>query len=169
MVSETSNHAPKGLPVTPVPPTKLPPGSHARTAPNAAVAGAVSSADRPDVLLQADRESSEHTLATAPSISAAHPDVVLQASQFADHPLQQDLHGTTPLPPPPAAASSTLRHAICHITYALLLPTPYRYCIYTHYVLYSLCAVLPMYCTNTPNVLYCRHSPTHPPCTDLPM
>ena len=167
MVSETSNNTPTDQPVTLVPPTKPPPGPHSRTAPNAAVSPP--SADRPDVLLQVNRESEHdqtlnsfntsnstqnnlpttairptkrvpgsysHTLATAPFIPAAHPDVVLQASQFADHPLQQDLHGTTPLPPPPAAASSTLRHAICHITYALLLPTPYRYCIYTHYVLY---------------------------------
>ena len=55
MVSETSNNTPKGLLVTPVPPTKPPPGSHSRTAPNAAVSGA----DRPDVLLQANREPSD--------------------------------------------------------------------------------------------------------------
>ena len=149
MVSETSNNVPKDPPVTSVPPTKPPPGTNIRTAPNAAV----SSAGRPDVLLQVNRESSEHdqaegdiaralfqtlnsfntsnitqnnlpttavrptkrvpdsyshTLATAPFIPAVHPDVLLQASQdFADHPLQQDLHGTTPPPPPLPTASLT--------------------------------------------------------------
>jgi hypothetical protein len=53
VVSETSNNTPKDLPVAPVPPTKPPPGSHVHTTPNAAV----SSADRPDVLLQDNRES----------------------------------------------------------------------------------------------------------------
>ena len=135
MVSETSNNAPKDQPVTPVPPTKPPPGPHSRTAPNAAVSPP--SADRPDVLLQVNRESEHdqtlksfntsnstqnnlpttavfptkrvpdsysHTLATAPFIPAAHPDVLLQASQefadlLTDHPPQQDLHGTTPFSP----------------------------------------------------------------------
>jgi hypothetical protein len=153
MASETSNNAPKGLPVTPVPPTKLPPGSHSRTAPNVAVAGAVSSADRPDVLLQADRGSYSHTLATAPFIPAAHPDVVLQVSQFADHPLKQDLHGTTPPPPPPpAAASSTLHHATSPMNSYSLHPTGTVYILTmhcTHYVLYFLCTALTltMFCT----------------------
>jgi hypothetical protein len=149
IVSETSNNALKYLPVTLVPATKPPPGSHSRTAPNAAV----SSANRPDVLLQAkNRESSEHhdqtlnsfntgnsthndllttaapstkrvpdsfshTLATAPFIPAAYPDVLLQASQdFADHPLQQDLHGTNPPPPPPCCI---LHFASCHLPHHL--------------------------------------------------
>ena len=154
MVSETRNNTLKDPPVIPVPPTTPPPGTHSRTTPNAAVG----SADHPDVLLQANRESSEHdqglehdqtlnsfntsnitqnnlptttvfptklvpdssshTLATAPFIPAAHPpDVLLQASQdFADHPLQQDLHGTPPPPPLPPAASPTSYHASCHIT-----------------------------------------------------
>jgi hypothetical protein len=156
MVSETRNDTPKDPPVISVPPTKPPPGSHSRTAPNVAVSGG---ADRPDVLLQVNRESSEHdqaegdiaralfqtlnsfntsnitqhnlpttavsptklvpdsyshTLAAAPFIPA-DPDTLLQASQdFADHPLQQDLHGTPP--PPSPAASSNSYHAICHIT-----------------------------------------------------
>jgi hypothetical protein len=144
MVSETSNNTTKDLPVTPVPSTKPPPGSQVRTTLNAAP---VSSADHPDVLLQANRESPEqtlddhdrtlnsfntsnstennlpttavpraklvpdtysHKLAAAPFIPAAHPDVLLQASQdVADHPLQQNLHGTTP---PPSPSPPSLRH-----------------------------------------------------------
>jgi hypothetical protein len=146
IVSEPSNNTPKDLPVTPVPPTKPPPGSHVRTTPNAAVS---SSADRPDVLLQDNRESEHdqtlnsfntsnstqnnlptiavrptkrvpdsysHTLATAPFIPAAHPgDVLLQASQdFADHPLQLDLHGTTPFPPSLSFPCCILYFVSCH-------------------------------------------------------
>jgi hypothetical protein len=42
-------------------------------------------------------DSYSHTLATAPFIPAAHPDILLQASQdLADHPLQQDQHDSGP-------------------------------------------------------------------------
>jgi hypothetical protein len=154
MVSETSNNAPKDPPVTSVPPTKPPPGIHVRTAPNAAV----SSAGRPDVLLQVNREPSKHdqtlnsfntsnstqnnlpttavpptklvpdsyshTLAAAPFIPAVHPDVFLQASQdFADNPLQQDQHGTTPSPPSPPHCTPHL--ASGHLP--PMNPTPYPY------------------------------------------
>jgi hypothetical protein len=148
MVSETSNNVPKDAPVTSVPPTKPPPGTHIRTAPNAAV----SSAGRPEVLLQADQtlnsfntsnstqnnlrttvvpptklmpDSYSHTLAAAPFIPAVHPDVLLQASQdFADHPLQQDLHGTTP-PPLPFLLHPSLS-VRPSATYELLLPITYH-------------------------------------------
>jgi hypothetical protein len=179
MVSETSNNTPKDLAVIPVPPTKPPPGSHSRTTPNAAV----SSADRPDVLLQApvqvNRESEHdqtfnsfntsnstqsslpttavpptkrvpdsysHILATAPFIPAAHPDVLLQASQdFADNLLQQDLHGTTPFPPPPP-----------------LFPLLHLYSLYMAVLyMYSLCDCTSlMYCTHK-IVMHSRHSLTH--------
>jgi hypothetical protein len=55
MVSETRN-TPKYPPVIPVPETQPLSGSHSRTTPNAAV----SSADRPVVLLEVRRESAEH-------------------------------------------------------------------------------------------------------------
>jgi hypothetical protein len=197
MVSETRNNAPKDLPVTTVPPTKPPPGTHSRTAPNAAVG----SADHPDVLPQANRESSErdqglehdqtlngfntsnitqnnlpttavpptklvpdshsHTLATAPFIPAAHPDVLLQASQdFAGHPLQQDLHGT---PRILHFISCQLSHHTIYVGLTVL--TLYSQC--THDVLHSQCTVLQalthhvlfflcMYCTQ-----YTLHSLTH--------
>jgi hypothetical protein len=170
MVSETRNNAPKDLSVTPVPPTKPPPGTHFRTTPNAAVSPP--SADRPDVLLQDNRESEYaqtlnssntsnstqnnlpttavfptklvpdsyfHTLATAPFIPAAHPDVLLQASQdFADHPQQQDLHGT-PFPPPLlhpplCIMPSVTSHHLCTV---LTVYCTRNEC--THYVLYSQC------------------------------
>jgi hypothetical protein len=217
MVSETSNNVPKTPPVTPVPPTKPPPGSHSRTAPNAAVSGA----DRPDVLLQANREPSDlltdhdqtlnsfntshstqnklpttvvpptklmpdsysHTLAAAPFVPAVHPDVLLQASQdFADHPLQQDLHGTTPPPLPfllhpslsvrPSATYGLLLPITCElllpITYELLLPigtvhilamcTVLTMCC-TSYVLHSLHTALTLSLTHTPHyALYSRRT-----------
>jgi hypothetical protein len=107
----TSNSTPKKLPTTAVPPTKLVPESYSQT------------------------------LATAPFIPAAHPDVLLQASQdFADHPLQQDLHGTPPHPPtllhlPLGSMPSVTSHHLCS---ALTV-----YC--THCVLHSLCTALTVY------------------------